>query len=131
MTDLHLDPAIRSWVFVPIIVISFLTGIIRHYAYLLMFQKKKSDIAGVQDRCVIYAIFFDHYRLLFCSHYLAKVRLLRENGRVLPPASFQMRKNYYTDEETGYLPKRLEKPSTQPNPLTDPSQMGEMMKGNM
>jgi len=50
MTDLLLDPAIRSWVFVPIIVITFVVGIVRHYAYLLLLNKKKSDLNGVKDR---------------------------------------------------------------------------------
>jgi hypothetical protein len=64
------------------------------------------------------------------SHYLAKARLLRENGKCLPPNSFGMRKNFLADEEHGYLPKRIEKQTGQPNPL-DPSMISEMLKGNM
>lgn len=52
MTDLVLDPAIRSWVFVPIILTAFLVGIIRHYAYLLLLNRKKSDLQNVKDRQV-------------------------------------------------------------------------------
>jgi len=113
MTDLLLDPAIRSWVFVPIILVTFLIGIIRHFAYLLLLNKKKSDLNGVKD-----------------SHYLAKARLLRENGKALPPGSFGMRKNFMAEEETGYLTKRIDKQTAQPNPL-DPSMISEMLKGNM
>ncbi|KAI6230972.1 ER membrane protein complex subunit 3 [Aphelenchoides besseyi] len=113
MTDLLLDTAIRSWVFVPIIVTTFLIGVIRHYAYLLLLNKKKPDLNGVQD-----------------SHYLAKARLLRENGKVLPPQSFGMRKQFLAEEEHGYLPKRIDKQTAQPNPL-DPSMISEMLKGNM
>ncbi|KAI1714913.1 integral membrane protein DUF106 domain-containing protein [Ditylenchus destructor] len=111
MTDLLLDPAIRSWVFVPIIIIVFLFGIIRHYAYLLLVNKKKGDLQNVKD-----------------SHYLAKARLLRENGRILPPQGFAMRKYFLNDEEHGYMLKRVAKQSSQPNPALDPSMMTDMLK---
>lgn len=64
------------------------------------------------------------------SHYLAKARLLRENGKVLPSNSFGMRKSFLADEETGYLPKRIDRQTAQPNAL-DPSMISEMLKGNM
>jgi len=50
MTYLLLDPAIRTWVFVPIVIITFLVGILRHYAYLLLLNKKKTDLQGAKDR---------------------------------------------------------------------------------
>jgi len=110
---LLLDPAIRAWVFVPIIVTTFLIGIIRHYAYLLLVNKKKVDLQNAKD-----------------SHYLAKTRLLREHGRFLPANSFGMRKYFLNDEEHGFLPKRIENQVAQPNAF-DPSMMTEMLKGNM
>ncbi|KAI1732478.1 integral membrane protein DUF106 domain-containing protein [Ditylenchus destructor] len=113
MTDLLLDPAIRSWVFVPIIVIVFLIGIIRHYAYLLLVNKKKSDLQNLKD-----------------SHYLAKARILRENGRFLPANGFAMRKYFLNDEEHGYMLKRVAKQTSQPSAL-DPSMITDMLKGNM
>ncbi|KAF1616814.1 UNVERIFIED_CONTAM: ER membrane protein complex subunit 3, partial [Eudyptes robustus] len=112
-TDLLLDPAIRSWVFVPIVLTTFLIGIIRHYVYLLLLNKKKQDLNNVKD-----------------SHYLAKARQLREFGRLLPSHSYHMRVNFLSNEETGVLPKRIEKQTATPNAL-DPSMMSEMLKGNM
>jgi len=112
MTDLLLDPAIRTWVFVPIILLTFLIGIIRHYAYILLSSKKKLDPSTQKD-----------------GHYLARAQLLRRNGRALPPDSFGMRKSFLADKDTGYFPKRIEE-TAQADPL-DPSVVTEMLKGNM
>lgn len=50
MTELLIDPDIRVWVFLPIVVITFLVGIIRHYVSLLISSQKKAELAQVQDR---------------------------------------------------------------------------------
>ena len=39
--ELQLDPAIRIWVFLPIVLITFLFGIIRHYVSVLISSPKK------------------------------------------------------------------------------------------
>jgi hypothetical protein len=41
-----------------------------------------------------------------------------------------MRKFFLNDEEHGYLLKRIEKQTAQPNPF-DPSMMTEMLKGEL
>uniref|UniRef100_A0A914M8I1 ER membrane protein complex subunit 3 n=1 Tax=Meloidogyne incognita TaxID=6306 RepID=A0A914M8I1_MELIC len=91
MTELLLDPSIRTWVFVPIVIITFLVGILRHYIFLLFLGKKKGDLQSVKD-----------------GHLLMKARLLRENGRFLPSNSFGMRKHWLADEQNGQLLKRVE-----------------------
>jgi hypothetical protein len=48
--ELRLDPAIRLWVFLPIVIITFLVGIIRHYVSVLLSSAKKVDLAQVRDR---------------------------------------------------------------------------------
>uniref|UniRef100_A0A915MCK3 ER membrane protein complex subunit 3 n=1 Tax=Meloidogyne javanica TaxID=6303 RepID=A0A915MCK3_MELJA len=103
MTELLLDPFIRTWVFVPIVIITFLVGILRHYIFLLFLGKKKGDLQSVKD-----------------GHLLMKARLLRENGRFLPSNSFGMRKHWLADEQNGQLLKRVEKQSSQPNPVPFP-----------
>ena len=39
--DLLLDPAIRIWVIVPIVMITFLVGVIRHHVSILLTSPKK------------------------------------------------------------------------------------------
>ena len=113
MADLLLDPAIRTWVFIPIVLINFFVGILRHYVHLLMSSKKKSDVEKVKD-----------------THYLAKARLLRANGNLLSRRDFEMRKTLFLDEQKGYLQARMDSKTNNPNPL-DPAAMTEMLKGNM
>lgn len=50
MAELLLDPNIRGWVFLPIVVITFLVGIIRHYVSILIASQKKVEVLQVQDR---------------------------------------------------------------------------------
>ncbi|CAJ0600823.1 unnamed protein product [Cylicocyclus nassatus] len=113
MTDLLLDPAIRTWVFLPIVVITFMIGVLRHYVSLLLMSKKKVELENVAD-----------------GQYLLRSRLLRENGRFLPRSSFNARRNFLSAEDHGYLSKAMQRPSKGPNPM-DPSQVTEMLKGNM
>uniref|UniRef100_A0AC34QWQ5 ER membrane protein complex subunit 3 n=2 Tax=Panagrolaimus sp. JU765 TaxID=591449 RepID=A0AC34QWQ5_9BILA len=113
MADLLLDPAIRTWVFIPIVLINFFVGILRHYVHLLLSSKKKTDLDKVKD-----------------THYLAKARLLRANGNLISRRDFEMRKNLFLDEKKGYLQTRMESKTTNQNPL-DPAVMTEMLKGNM
>ncbi|MFH4981608.1 hypothetical protein AB6A40_008317 [Gnathostoma spinigerum] len=114
MTELLLDPAIRTWVFLPVVLITFLVGILRHYIALIFTSKKRLEQQQVQD-----------------SQYLIRSRLLRENGRFLPKSSFLMRKNYLLNEESGYIAKAMERPSQMQNPMADPSMMTDMLKGNL
>jgi hypothetical protein len=114
-SDLLLDPSIRTWVFLPIVIITFLVGIVRHYVSLLMSSTKKVTLQQVQD-----------------SQALIRSRLLRENGKYITRQGFAMRRAFFNNEETGYFKVALKRPNTQvPNPMTDPTMMTEMMKGNV
>lgn len=111
--DLVLDPAIRSWVFVPIIIITFLVGIVRHYISMLLSTQKKVEPLQMQD-----------------SQVMIRARALRENGKYLPEQSYQMRRNFFNDDESGYF-KTQKRAAQQPNPMSDPNMMTEMLKGNV
>jgi hypothetical protein len=113
MQDLVLDSNIRLWVFLPIVLITFLIGLVRHYVSLLLASEKKADLEAIKDAQV-----------------LLRSRLLRENGRFIPQQSFLVRKQYFNDAETGFF-KTTNRSTNMPNPMTDPSMMKDAMKGNM
>ena len=50
MAELLLDSDIRLWVFLPIVVITFLVGIIRHYVTILLSAEKKVELQQISDR---------------------------------------------------------------------------------
>jgi len=111
--DLVLDPDIRLWVFVPIVIITFLVGLVRHYVAMLLSSQKKVELLQVQD-----------------SQAMIRSRVLRENGKYLPEHSFQMRRQFFNDEDSGYF-KTQKRTATAPNPMSDPNMMTEMLKGNI
>lgn len=113
MTELLLDTNIRGWVFLPIVVITFLVGILRHYFSLLLSPSKKAELQQVQD-----------------SQVMIRARVLRENGTYIPKASFQMRRHFFNNEDTGYF-KVQKRVSSVQNPMTDPNFMSDMLKGNI
>lgn len=113
MTELLVDPRIRLWVFLPIVVITFLVGIVRHYVSILLTNQKKIEIRQVQD-----------------SQAIIRARNLRENGKYIPKQSFLMRRHFFNDEEVGYF-KTQKRSAVSQNPMTDPSMMTEMLKGNL
>ena len=52
MAELLLDSAIRVWVILPIVMITFFVGIIRHYLSILLQSNKKVELEQVSDRFV-------------------------------------------------------------------------------
>merc|ERR1712193_496904 len=62
---------------------------------------------------------------------MGRSRALRENAKYLPKSSFLMRRYYFNNEETGLLKVNQARPAAQANPMTDPSMMTDMLKGNL
>lgn len=112
MAELFLDPAIRSWVFLPLVIITFLFGVLRHYMTIIFASDKKGELESVGD-----------------SHALMRSRLLRENGKYLPVKGFKMRKHFFNDKEYGFF-KISKRENSVNNPMTDPSMVTEMVKSN-
>lgn len=110
--ELLLDSDIRLWVFLPIVLVTFLVGIVRHYVSVLISSQKKVDITQLQD-----------------SQAMIRSRMLRENGKYLPKQSFMMRRSFFNNDENGYL-KTVKRPAA-PQAMADPSMIAEMLKGNV
>ncbi|XP_076369684.1 ER membrane protein complex subunit 3 [Tachypleus tridentatus] len=113
MAELLLDSDIRLWVFLPIVILTFLIGIVRHYVSILISSTKKIELQQVQD-----------------SQALIRSRMLRENGKYIPKQAFLMRKHFFNNEENGYF-KTVKRAPAMQNPMTDPSMMTDMLKGNL
>jgi ER membrane protein complex subunit 3 len=71
MVELLLDSKIRVWVFLPIMAITFLVGIIKHYLFIFMSNDKTIDKQAIAD-----------------SQALIRSRLIRDNGRFIPEEVF-------------------------------------------
>ena len=65
--DLLLDPAIRIWVIVPIVLITFLVGVIRHHVSILLTSSKKVDVEKVRQSHV-------HYWSMWLCEFGMKIR---------------------------------------------------------
>ncbi|KAI9650933.1 hypothetical protein NHQ30_000968 [Ciborinia camelliae] len=117
---IHRDPQLFYWILIPITIVMILTGILRHYATVLMATTpKKQELPAIREqRSLIRGI------------------NLRNNAHVLTPAAFQPRKDYLVQafEEGKFLKEPEKKGQAAPNPMTDPAAMEGMMgmmKGNM
>ncbi|KAM9326779.1 ER membrane protein complex subunit 3-like [Gastrophryne carolinensis] len=111
--ELLLDSSIRLWVVLPIVFITFFSGLLRHHVTRLLQGEKKAELESLSD-----------------SQVLIRSRVLRENGKYIPRQSFLMRKSYFNDAETGFFKKTKRKVAPK-NPMTDPTMMTDMMKGNL
>lgn len=112
MAELLLDSKIRFWVFLPLMAITFLVGIIKHYLFIFMSNDKTVEKQQIID-----------------SQVLLRSRILRENGRYIPKESFLMRKYYFVDENTGFFIKQKRQANVK-MPMNDPKAMADMLKGN-
>jgi len=112
--DLTLDPQIRCWVIAPIFLISFLFGLLRHY---LMLISRNAPSQGPPEQVKTMQL-------------LKKSAMLRENGHFLPEQAFYMRKQHLTGDE-GALTEGKDTEKEARNPMQDPTQMGDQMKGQI
>lgn len=51
--DLALDPAIRDWVLIPIMIVMVLIGVLRHYITLLLQSPGKTNLKAIREAYVL------------------------------------------------------------------------------
>eukprot|EP01035_Chromulina_nebulosa_P026608 gene26608-34851_t len=112
--ELLLDPAIRDWVVIPIIIMLVLVGMGRHYIQNLL----KSDP-------IINETTLNEMRYKQTLGHSARLRI---NGCMLNEKAFARRKAYFIQKKTGILREKVPGPS---NPMSNPLAMMDMMKGNI
>ncbi|OMP87455.1 UPF0347 membrane protein [Diplodia seriata] len=117
---IHRDPSLFWWILLPITVVMVLTGVLRHYAMvLLQSTPKKQTLPKLRE----------HRSLMRGVN-------LRSNSNVLSPSSFQSRKNYLVSafKDGAFLADPDARGKPRPNPMSDPAAMEGMMgamKGNV
>jgi len=117
---IHRDPQLFVWILLPIILVMILTGVLRHYATVLMATTpKKQEAPAIREQ-----------------RSLMRGVNLRANANQISPASFEARKAYMTSAfQSGAFLKDPDRKGQPPaNPMTDPAAMEGMMgmmKGNM
>ena len=84
--ELLLDPAIRNWVLIPIVIIMFLMGLLRNNVTKMM----RKDTVPKREQIKI-------------NNQLMRCRRLRANGHYLPPNAFYARKGFFCEKEKGIL----------------------------
>ncbi|OBZ86714.1 ER membrane protein complex subunit 3 [Choanephora cucurbitarum] len=112
-----LDPAIRDWVLIPIMIVMVLVGILRHYITMLITgTPKRPQLKAIRE-----------------SKALLSGLRLRSIGNYVPQHAFNVRKAYLADafEKGKYLknPNATKETAGPVNPMTDPDMMEGMMEG--
>ncbi|KAI1004758.1 hypothetical protein K3495_g3454 [Podosphaera aphanis] len=117
---IHRDPQLFYWILIPITIVMILTGILRHYATVLMAAApRKQDLLSIREQ-----------------RSLLRGINLHNNGNAISLESFRTRQEYLIDafQKGAFLKEPEKKGQAPPNPMTDPAAMEGMMgmmKGNM
>ncbi|GAA5801971.1 hypothetical protein HPULCUR_007431 [Helicostylum pulchrum] len=112
-----LDPAIRDWVLIPIMIVMVLVGVLRHHITMLITGAPKApQLKAIRE-----------------SKALLRGMRLRTVGNNIPQHAFATRKAYLADafEKGKYLknPDANKEGSSPANPMADPDMMEGMMEG--
>ncbi|KAG9300098.1 hypothetical protein G9A89_000838 [Geosiphon pyriformis] len=112
---LYLDPAIRDWVLIPIMIVMVLVGVLRDQVTILLGGNsfKKPSLKAIRE-----------------TKALQRGTILRLYGNNIPPVSFHARKTFISSAfERGTYLKNPATANQSVNPMTDPQGMEMMMEG--
>ncbi|ETV80873.1 hypothetical protein H257_06329 [Aphanomyces astaci] len=117
MVEIILDPSIRDWVVLPMILLFVCSAMARNYVSVLL---KTEEVGALEEVRKIQA--------------LRRAGQLRMNCQYIQPSSFAMRKFYFTSSEKkdgvqGLLREKVKNDAM--NQMMNPAGMMKMMKGNM
>lgn len=110
---LVLDPAIRDWVVLPMVLVVLLIGLSRHYGMSLLKSSPKLNEQTLLE--------------LKNKNTIAQSSCLRINNKFINKKSFLRKKNNFLLAKVGKLRKKQPPPV---NPMSNPLNMLELMKGN-
>lgn len=114
-----LDPAIRTWILLPMVAVVFLFGLLRPYLeQLVLGPRTASASSATRDELV---------EKVIPMSLLQRSMMLRENGSVLREEAYVARVQYLKQALTAAL--AVVRPPV--NAMMDPSMMGQMMKNNV
>ena len=113
MTQLILDPNIRNYVVLPLVVIMIFVNMARNYVSSLLRSDKTFDADEIKYRQV-----------------LQRASMLRSNGGFLTASAYAIRKGYFISKEDGKLFEKVPKGGMNMAAM-NPMAMMDMMKGNI
>lgn len=114
MAELLLDPDIRMWVILPIVLITLMFGLVRHHITILLKNDKAPEMEQLKD-----------------TQALLRSKHLRDNAGCIPKESFLMRKHFFNDQEVGYFKTEKRAASNPLSAMGDPNTAFDMMKGTL
>eukprot|EP00030_Apusomonadida_sp_AF-17_P004344 a509279_354.p2 GENE.a509279_354~~a509279_354.p2 ORF type:complete len:255 (-),score=109.54 a509279_354:94-828(-) len=111
-TEIVLDPHIRNWVLIPIVLLMLLFAVLRHFItkYLAPGPVKQTRLQIRNNQA------------------LNRARILQKNAHWLPLHAFLRRKGYFNDAETGVFNET--QPEVNPMDAMSNPAMASMMTGN-
>lgn len=115
--EIILDPSIRDWVVLPMIIIFGCSSMVRHYVTLILKTQKMASVDELRP-----------------MNTLKRAQMTRVNAKFVNADAFAMRKHYYTASQKkhgmkGVLREKVK--SEAMNQIMNPNSMMEMMKGNV
>lgn len=104
-----MDPNIRTWVFIPVVAITFLLGLFKHYLSIFLEKDVTGTLQQYQDR-----------------QFLIRCHVLRINAAYIPKSSFLNRRYFFTVENC-----TLRKTKVQTVTIFEPNTYFNIFKNNL